>query len=79
MNEPKKGFEVANDQQIATRIQAAIMNDVTLRKWCIEKAIERLGAQPESAVALANDIFEFLTKKEEAPPVEEPPTLDYRN
>lgn len=53
-----RGFEKSLEQRAAEQIHAAIVADVRLRQWCIERAIEyRCLDLIESGTA----IFEFIT------------------
>jgi hypothetical protein len=62
MNEKTpKGYEISAEQKAAEQIQTAILNDVKLKQWCIDKAIDgQCGGNPD-IVLFANRIFQFIT------------------
>lgn len=60
-----RGYEVSQQMKTAENIQSAIIQDVSLRKWCVEKAMEAFNAcDTGHLITLANQIFEFVS----APP-----------
>lgn len=67
MNDPKqpRGYEISADQRSLEQMQASIMNDVKMRQWCVEKAME--ACQDEFVVTLAKSILDFVTHKETTP------------
>lgn len=59
MQSAPKGYEVSAQAQIGANIQKAIMEDINLRKWCVEKALEDVATGP--VVSTAQSILNFLT------------------
>lgn len=56
-----KGYEIAADQKAFENIQAAIITDIKLRQWCIEKAME--ACADELVITLAERILDFIAPK----------------
>lgn len=59
---PPRGFEVAAQARAAENIQRAILEDVNLRKWCVEKSIE-CGVSG-GVMAAARAIYAFISNND---------------
>ena len=56
-----KGYEISAEQKAVAKIQQTIIQDINLKKWCVETAFS--SETTIDPLGLAREILEFLTDK----------------